>query len=438
MTPERVNYRRSLLLVAHAVRMEPDSSADAGGIEPIIVELDPVVADLGTTRQLWIPTGPGAERRVVTVTIPPGVEDGTLLRVPAGDLVVRVHVQPFVPGLAPDSWVAGSRPGTPPPPRRRRPSRRTTILLVVLAAVGTAVVAVPVIRGSRGDLAPAAPRSSSTAAGPTGMSPARYQGALTAFDKLLTPQFQALKKARTPMEVSKALSEMQATLSTAKANFGRLEPPVAVQYAHAMLLESVKQLTADLAKAESAAANLEVCAGSSATALISRSAGAGQLRAAAAKLAADPTQRYRVGGSMPPSQPDPDRRPGNGFLVRHDTDGRGRLVVDNTGAGTADTVLSLAPRGARASVVAVYVRRGEKATVLHIGAGAYQVFMAGGQDWDSGLHAFTRACTFEQVDYKLIYSGATNNPGSWVVPLRRVIHGTVKISRVPSYAFPTN
>src|SRR5215475_981859 len=192
-------------------------SSDAGGVEPTIVELDPVVAELGTARRLVIPSRSGQEPRVVTVQIPPGVKDGTLLRVPGagepdptggspGDLVVRIAVTPFVPLGAPDSWAptasgaatapagsagpagpagpaAAARPGAP----RRRPSRRITILLVVLAAVGAVVVATTIMREAGDNPAPAAsgaaltPTVGATTATspatptPTGISPLSYQ-----------------------------------------------------------------------------------------------------------------------------------------------------------------------------------------------------------------------------------------------------------------------
>src|SRR5712691_9238090 len=128
--------------------MESDSSEEAGGVEPIVVELDPVIAELGTSRLLSIPTESGREHSV-TVTVPPGVQDGTLLRLPGKggpgptggpprDVVIRIRVKSFVPEVAPDSWTAAGRSGptgttwpstapvtTPPRPRR---SRRGTVL----------------------------------------------------------------------------------------------------------------------------------------------------------------------------------------------------------------------------------------------------------------------------------------------------------------------
>jgi hypothetical protein len=134
-----------------------DSSGEAG-VEPIVVELDPVIAELGTSRHLSIPTESGREHSV-TVTVPPGVEDGTLLRLPGKggpgptggpprDLLIRIRVKSFVPEVAPDSWTAAgrsgptgkTRPSNPPvatPPRPRR-SRRSTILQLRTAAATVA------------------------------------------------------------------------------------------------------------------------------------------------------------------------------------------------------------------------------------------------------------------------------------------------------------
>src|SRR5262249_57572170 len=153
----------------------------------------------------------------------------------------------------------------------------------------------------------------------------REERALTALDAGLARQFQALRRARTPKAVSRAISEMRAALATAKATLERLDPPVAVTSAHAALLDAVDALAADLTDAGSAVADRQVCAGSSAAILISRSAGAHQVRAASTKIAkADRAHPYRVGGFLPPGRPYPNRRPGHGAEVRPPTPGRGR------------------------------------------------------------------------------------------------------------------
>jgi hypothetical protein len=436
------------------------------------------VADLGTSRQLWIPTETesGEEHRVVTVKLPPGVKDGTLLRLPGqgepsptggppGDLYVRVRVKPYVPGVAPDAWAATAppgpagppaanwpgAPGTATPPPRRRSSRRRTVLLVVLAAVGTVVAATTFIRTSGGDGAPAATApalasasgastttpSAPTPTTPTGMSPASYQKALSAFDARLAKQFETLRKARKPSAVRKTMSGIQATLSDAKADLGLLDPPVAVEPAHTALLDAMETLATDLAGAESEAADGQVCAGSSATALISRTDGARQVRAAAAKVAvADRAHKYQVGRFVPRSRGDRSRRLGNGTVIRRPAGGLGQLKIDNRGGD--DLVMSLVRQGAHTPVLAVFVRGGGKATVSGIRDGRYRVFMTAGRDWDSALRVFTRDCTFERFDDPAPY---TTTAGTYTVltyTLRLAGGGNASTSPVGSDSFPSN
>ena len=440
------------------------ASGDESGVEPIVIELDPVVAGLGTARQLWIPTETesGLEHRIVTVTIPPGVEDGTLIRLPGqgepsptggppGDLLVHVRIKPFVPGSAPDSWAAtppvgpaglpaASPPGTPP---RRRP-RRTTVLLVVVAAVGT-VVAATVVLSAGDDSAPpvlgpaqasASGPSTTTTSGtptPTGMSPASYQRELSAFDARLGRQFAALRKARTLNAVRKTMLDLQVTLFDAKADLGLLDPPVAVQSAHDALLGAVDALETDVADAVSAAADGQVCAGSSATALISRTDGARRVRAAATTFRA---REYQVGRFMPRRQSDRNRRLGNGTVIRRPAGGLGLLKVDNRGGD--DLVMSLARQGAHTPVLAVYVRGGGKAAVSGIGDGRYRTFMTGGRDWDPALHVFTRYCTFERFDDPAPYRTTARTHTVATYTLWPPGGGTASVSLVPPDSFPSN
>src|SRR5262249_60644110 len=144
-------------------------------------------------------------------------------------------------------------------------------------------------------------RSSATASSgtptPAGISPESYQNALRAFDAQLARQFPALRRARTPKAVGKAISTMQVVLSRAKATLEHLRPPAAPQSAHDALLHSLDVLAPDLANAGSAAADRQVCAGPSAIALISRARRAKPGRLAAAQ-----------GGPADPAPPHPARR----------------------------------------------------------------------------------------------------------------------------------
>jgi hypothetical protein len=433
--------------------MESGSSGDAGGAEPIIVELDPVVAELGTTRRLLVPTESGGQHRDVTVQIPPGVTDGTLLRLPGkgepsptggppGDLVVRIRVAAFRPAVAPESWAAAAtRPAgsaAAARPRRRRPSRGTTILLVVLVAVGTAVVATPILRGSAGDPVPVAAtsRGSTATPTPTGISPDSYRRALAAFDTKLTGPFRALARARKPTELRAALARIEATLSRAEADLAGLNPPAAVQSAHAALLEALGALSLDVTAADGTAVDGQVCAGPSATARVSRTSGAQQVRVASKNLAAaDRSRRYRVGTFLPKWQADPNRRSRTGAEIRHDTHGSGQLIINN--GGGVDTVMSLVPRGGRTAILAVYLRGGGKATFDEIGNGTYQVYKTSGQDWDPQLRVFTRGCSFERLDRPMKYASTATSHDLWTLITHKA-NGNVTSTKLNSDSFPSN
>jgi len=273
------------------------------------------------------------------------------------------------------------------------------------------------------------------------MSPASYQKALSTFDAQLTLRFRDLGGARRQTTVRTKMSVVQLALSNAKTDLERLDPPTAVQSAHAALLDAVATLATDLANAESAAAGGQVCAGSSATALISRSDGARQVRAAAAKVAAaDPSHKYRVGGFMPPSQADRNQRLGNGTMIRSPTGGSGRLEIDNGGGN--DTVVSMVRVGARTPVLTVYVRGGAKTNVGRIRDGTYRIFMTGGQDWDPALHVFTRNCNFQQFDntfpFTTTYTANGSTSRGWKITLLPVVGGNASTSDVAPDNFPTN
>ena len=195
-----------------------------------------------------------------------------------------------------------------------------------------------------------------------------------------------------------------------------------------------------LGSTASAAGVSQVCAGTSAVALISRSEGTAQLRSAEAQLsAADPAHLLRLGSFLPPITADTNHRLANGTLIkRASPSGQGELTVDNIG-GAADAVVSLVS-GNNVTTTAVYVHAGSSATAHGIGDGKYQVYVTNGNDWETPEHLFARNCYFQKfdkvADFTTTTSGDTTEYTLLDVKLTPTVNGNATESKVPPGQFP--
>ena len=387
-----------------------------------IIEILPGEAIHGTTKVVF------AGGRAVTVRIPPGVADGTRIRLagqglpgPDGfpdDVYLRVRVrQAFRPARR--SWSTGAKVGS---------GVAAALVIVVVVALITAH------SGGSTDTAADGPATSAPPATTTvpAVSPAAYQQALTELDTSLTPSFGQLAAAQSPQAIDAAILSIQNGLSAPMIALRGMVPPPAAAGAHAALVSGLQGLAADLATVTSAADNSSVCLGSSATALLSRGADLGPLRDAIGQLAA---VSFHVGGFLPPVTQDADRGLATGTIVDGGT-GHGEGWLDVTNGGTDDATVGLVPTGGNTPVVTVYIGHGGEFTVKGVKDGTYQVFMTSGADWDAGARLFTRSCQFQKFDDPFTFATTSSQATTYTITLTPVSGGTANVSGVDPNTYP--
>lgn len=264
-------------------------------------------------------------------------------------------------------------------------ARRSASSVVAMVVVLFAAVPVLVSCSAKKPAPPPTPKV-------TALTTAAYQQVLSGIDMKLATDTQGLSSARTPPAVGIAVGLTEADVSAAVRQLQGIHPPVPVKAAHAALISALRDFYADLGSAASASGAEQVCAGSSAMAMISRSSGATQLRSADARLA---TADIQMGSFLPQVMADTDRRLANGALVkRAKRGGLGLLTITN--AGNTDAVLSLVVGSSDTAVMAIYVRADSSYKTKNIADGSYLFYMTSGTDWDAADHLFTRNCDFEK------------------------------------------
>jgi hypothetical protein len=269
---------------------------------------------------------------------------------------------------------------------------------------------------------------------PAAMSMASYQKLLTGIDARLANDTKRLGVTLSPAAVGFAVEITQSDVSGAVQQLQDTTPPPRLKAAHAGLVSAFTALGQALTSAMAGAHNDQLCAGTSALALISRSGGATRLRSAQAQLAAADVQ---LASFLPPATADTSRRLANGkFVKRPAPTGQGELTVDN-GTST-DAVVDLV-RGA-VTALAVYVRSGSSYTAKGVADGNYQVYFTSGTDWDGTNHVFTRDCVFQKFDNTVSFttttSGDTIQYTDDQITLNPVVNGNAKVSDVSPGQYP--
>lgn len=364
----------------------------------------------GTIKSVSLP-GDGQTTRIVQVRIPPGVQDGTLLRVPApgGDVHFRITTIP----AAPTASATPTFSAAPPP-----------------AATGFSAAPPPTYRPYSPYQPPA--RSRRRLVLLTGAA-ATYQQALNGLATALTNGLTELNNAQTPQAISTAATDFGNAVQQAEGALGGV-PPVDTEAANTALMSALQGLTGgDLSSVGSAASSDQVCLGPAATALLSRSDSLAQLRTAIAGLTTGGLA-YQFGATLPPVTQDGSRSANTGSIVAGAVHhGLGELTISN--GGTADATVGLVAGGG-APVVTVYVGQGGSYTLRHIADGTYTIYVTSGADWDAGARLFSRGCQFQQFDQTMDFTTTSSQYTTYTITLTPVADGNATESGVDPGSFP--
>jgi hypothetical protein len=386
------------------------------------------------------------------------VQGPSTLQAPSPERIVPVWIPDGQGPLAPDPFVQGAAaapPGPYPPaqsspdlpplpdpavpmsPRDRRRGRAlwSSVALMVVVAV---VLVVAILNTSESGSGGPSTGAASTSPSPSPVSTDEYQRALTAFDGALGPAFQQVRAARTPVSVSNANAALRVALTTQAEILRAITPPVAAQATHAALLTGLDSFTSNLREVDVAAESRNLCAGSSATAMVSRMSGAAEVRSAVAALAAaGQGQPYKVGTFLPKVTADSNRRMATGwFATRTVRGGSGEFKIDN--GGQNDAVISLVQGKSKKPGITVYVRSHGSYTVDGIKDGSYEIYTTAGVDWDKTSKVFTRDCGFAQFDSPAKFVTTSTSYTKISITLNPVKSGNATVTDVSPDDFPTS
>ena len=226
-----------------------------------------------------------------------------------------------------------------------------------------------------------------------------------------------------------ALEDVRARATSGSLELERAQEPAAVSTTHRQLLVALDALAEHVTKVQGEISHRSICASSAALARFGQAEALTTLPAALQALA---TAGYPATLTVPKTGELQQRSLDNGTLVREGSrDGEGELTIDNGGGG--DAVVSLSKGGK--SVHSVYIAKGKTAKVKGIEDGTYDIYFAGGTDWDSTTKAFTQNCDFSKFDDTMTFE-TTSTYTTWEITLQAAVGGNATTSDVPEGSYP--
>lgn len=257
--------------------------------------------------------------------------------------------------------------------------------------------------------------TTSTSTAPPPISADDFKKRLLAVNTALGPDVTGVGKARSVADIAAALDKLANDSRAQMSQIPDNLPPNAAT-AGGELSAALKDLSSDAAD-EKSDAGKKVCAGASAAAALSRSAGADHVRTAAQHLAAaDPVYANTL-TFLPAPIKDQNRRLTSGTVLRR-ASGPGKLTIHTA---DEDAVITLTRVGSKTPVASVYVQSNSSQDLRGVPGATFEAYIAYGADWDSGAHAFTRDCAFSKADSTFDFSDS-----DWELTLYKVVNGNME------------
>ncbi|MBB4922680.1 hypothetical protein [Kitasatospora kifunensis] len=227
------------------------------------------------------------------------------------------------------------------------------------------------------------------------------------------------------------LATAQQAATSGSQSLQSANPPSSVSDANRQLSVALDTLATNLGAVQTDISNSKVCATSSALAETGAAQGLKDVPTALQSLA---TGGYTTTFNVPQTPQQQQRALDNGSLVRQGAnDGSGELTVDNSG-GTVDAVLTLVKGGQ--SAYSFYVVKGQSAKLTGIEDGTYDMYFAGGFDWDSSSKKFTESCAYTKFDDSTDFTTTSTTYSTVKITLQPVVGGNASTSTVPSGSYP--
>ncbi|TQF05979.1 hypothetical protein E6W39_31830 [Kitasatospora acidiphila] len=265
----------------------------------------------------------------------------------------------------------------------------------------------------------------------TSPSPDPYGSTLTTYVGPVDDALGKLTSAGGMDDLNTALAALQRAADSGATGLQDASVPPAVSDSNRQLAGALTTLSTNVDTVQGDMKSSKVCATSSALAEVGGMQGLKDVQSALQTISGS---GYSFTFTVPQTPAAQHRALDNGTAVHQgQNDGSGELTVDN-GNGDGDAVLTLAQNGQ--SAYSFYVQKGQTAKMNGIRDGHYDIYFAGGGDWDSGTKKFTQNCSYTKFDQGADFTTTDTTYSTLTLTLKATVGGNATTSDVPPGQYP--